>query len=232
MSQLDSIALPDGFAGVVRLFPLPNLVMFPHAVQPLHIFEPRYRQLLEDALAGDRLIAMALLQPGWEADYEGRPSIYPVMCVGKVVGHARLENGEYNILLQGVRRGALVREFPPEQAFRRAEVAVLDDVYPAGTASQRAGMQRELLHAFRQLAPHPPGVQEQIAELLGRQVSLGALTDVVAYALPLRLGLKQQLLAEWNVDVRASLLLHHVAALAAGGSGDGDAPFPPEFSPN
>ena len=64
---------PAEFSGIVRLFPIPNLVMFPHVMQPLHVFEPRYRDLLEDALANDRLIAMAVLEPGWESDYEGQP---------------------------------------------------------------------------------------------------------------------------------------------------------------
>ena len=68
---------PDEFAGTARLFPLPNLVLFPHVVQPLHIFEPRYRQLMADALADDRLIAMALLRPGWEEDYHRKPADPP-----------------------------------------------------------------------------------------------------------------------------------------------------------
>ena len=63
MSQ-DPLTL-ENFTGTVRLFPLPNLVLFPNVAQPLHVFEPRYRQLMADSLAADRLIAMALLQPGW-----------------------------------------------------------------------------------------------------------------------------------------------------------------------
>src|SRR5215212_9539920 len=93
--------LPLDFTGEVRLFPLPNLVMFPHVVQPLHIFEPRYCELLEDALATDNLIAMALLQPGWEQDYEGRPPIADIVCVGRVVSHARLPENRHNLLLLG-----------------------------------------------------------------------------------------------------------------------------------
>ena len=63
------------FMGTVRLFPLPNAVLFPQVMQPLHVFEPRYRQLAEDALAGDRFIAMALLAPGWQSDPAGCPAI-------------------------------------------------------------------------------------------------------------------------------------------------------------
>ncbi len=64
MASFDNLSFSfEDFAGKVRVFPLPNLVLFPHVMQPLHIFEPRYRELLEDALAGDRLITMALLDP-------------------------------------------------------------------------------------------------------------------------------------------------------------------------
>jgi Lon protease-like protein len=72
------------FGGTVRLFPLPNLVLYPQVVQGLHIFEPRYRQLTADAVAADGLMALALLRPGWEMDYEGRPAIHRVACLGKV----------------------------------------------------------------------------------------------------------------------------------------------------
>ena len=90
----------------MRLFPLPNLVLYPHVMQPLHIFEDRYREMLEDALAGDQLIAMAVLEPGWEDDYESRPPVAQYACLGKVVAHHRLKDGRYNVLLMGVQRGA------------------------------------------------------------------------------------------------------------------------------
>jgi uncharacterized protein len=73
------------FCGVARLFPLPNLVLYPHVMQPLHIFEERYREMLEDALAGDRLIAMAVLEPGYEHDYDSRPPIGEYACLGKPI---------------------------------------------------------------------------------------------------------------------------------------------------
>src|SRR5271169_6633272 len=98
----------EGFSGKVRLFPLPNLVLFPHVMQPLHIFERRYRDLLEDALAGDGLIAMAALAPGWEENYEGRPQLYPMACLGRITTHFRLADGTYNVLVLGLRRARLV----------------------------------------------------------------------------------------------------------------------------
>ena len=72
----DSLAFsPDDFSGFARLFPLPNLVMFPHVMQAMHIFEPRYRSLFEEAISDDKHIALGVLAPGWEVDYEGRPAL-------------------------------------------------------------------------------------------------------------------------------------------------------------
>jgi Lon protease-like protein len=225
--------LPEGFAGVVRLFPLPNLVLFPHVVQALHIFEPRYREMLEDALAGDQLISLALLQPGWEQEYEGRPAIFPVTCIGRVVAHARLEDGRYNILLHGLRRAAIVREFPPEHSFRLAEVAIMDDVYPSGGATRRTQIQRDLLRIFQRLVPDSPVAQEQFEQLLSQQLPLGVVTDVVAFSLPLELDFKRQLLSEWNVDTRAEQLLERLQKWNAPTHGDGTGQgFPPDFSEN
>src|SRR3954447_25834770 len=95
---------PENFSGKVRLFPLPNLVLFPHVLQPLHIFEPRYRQMTRDALAGDRLLGMALLRPGWEGDYQGRPAIEPVVCLCKITKDQALDDGCFNLLVRGLAR--------------------------------------------------------------------------------------------------------------------------------
>ena len=77
----------------IPLFPLPNVVLFPGVFLPLHIFEERYRALTRDALAGDRIIGMALLRPGFEGDYAGRPPIYPVGCAGVISHSDRLPDG-------------------------------------------------------------------------------------------------------------------------------------------
>src|SRR5690348_4408413 len=118
------------FAGTARLFPLPNLVLFPHVMQPLHVFEPRYRQMTADALAGDRLIALALLRPGWESDYDGKPAIYPVACLGRVVAEQRLDDGRYNILLRGLSRVRVREELPQDRLYRSARVDLLADADP------------------------------------------------------------------------------------------------------
>ena len=77
---------------------------------PLHIFEPRYREMVADALASDRLIGMALLRPGWEPDYEGRPPVYPIGCSGVITHVEQLPDGRYNIVLRGLERFRIVEE--------------------------------------------------------------------------------------------------------------------------
>src|SRR5258707_12444208 len=89
---------------LLPLFPLPNVVLFPNVFLPLHIFEPRYREMVADALAGDRLIGMVLLKPGWERNYEGRPPIYSTGCSGVIAHHERLGDGGYNIMRRGGER--------------------------------------------------------------------------------------------------------------------------------
>src|SRR5215207_7360049 len=108
------------FSGVARLFPLPDLVMFPHVMQPLHIFEQRYRELLNDALASDGPIAMSALASGWAADYEARPSLLPQVSLGKVATHQRLHDGRYNIMLLGSRRPSILAETPTTTSYRQA----------------------------------------------------------------------------------------------------------------
>ena len=116
------------FANVTRLFPLPNLVMFPHVVLPLHIFEPRYRQMTEDALAGDRLITMVQITPPAKGEHWTEPvPLEPVGCLGKIIQHERLANGRFNLLLLGRKRVRLLREIATEKLYRIAEVDILED---------------------------------------------------------------------------------------------------------
>jgi Lon protease-like protein len=236
MSQLgeDDLAfVPEQFSGWARLFPLPNLVLFPHVIQPLHVFEPRYVDLLRDALAGDRLIAMALLASGWEDDYEGRPPVAPIACLGRVITWQAQAGARYNVLLVGLRRVRLVRELPSERPFRAAQVEVLEDQYMTADSAHRPALHRELVTAFESMLPCIRDCEELFKQISISSMSLGTLTDVIGYALDLDLPTKQLLLAEPNVDRRATLLLSHLArasqdnlqpSLAAG--------FPPSFSIN
>jgi ATP-dependent Lon protease len=234
MSTFDAFPeMPAEFDGLVRLFPLPNLVLFPHVMQPLHIFEPRYRDLLEGALAGDRLITMALLVPGWENDYEGRPPLYPTACLGRVSTHYQLDDGAYNLLLLGVRRVKLIEELPPARSYREARVELCDDDLPTTQATSRAGLRKRLRQAFMQVVPMLPEAQEQLDQLLGADIPLGVLTDLISYMLDLDVADKYALLAELNVVRRAEMLLEHLASAACEESVTrAGIRFPPDFSAN
>jgi len=110
----------------VGVFPLPHVVLFPEVSLPLHIFEPRYRALLRDALAGDGRIAMAVLKPGYEEDYEGCPDVYPTACVGRIVEHEALPDGRSDLILRGE---AVVRieRFVSDAPYRSANVRPLSE---------------------------------------------------------------------------------------------------------
>ncbi len=220
------------FSGVARIFPLPDLVLYPHVMQPLHIFEERYREMLEDALAGDQLIAMAVLNPGWEDDYESRPPVAEFACLGKIVAHHRLEDGRYNVLLMGVQRVRIVKELEPLRSFRKARVELIEDCYDFDTLTERKQLQERLLDAFRKHLPCACQLPEQLESMLSNQLPLGLLTDLAAYALPLEAEVKQQLLAECSVRRRAEILLNEVQNLAASRSAPLTRSFPPSFSEN
>jgi uncharacterized protein len=220
------------FSGVARLFPLPNLVLYPHVMQPLHVFEERYREMVVDALAGDQLIAMAVLEPGYEDDYDGRPPVATYACLGKIVAHHKLHDGRYNLLLLGVQRVRIAHELDPLRSFRQANVELLDDFYDFASPADRKRTQEQLLAAFRQHLPTTCELPEQLQEMLSGQLPLGLLTDLAAYALPLDLTVKQELLAECRVRARAEILLSQVQKLASAAKKKFTRPFPPPFSNN
>ena len=103
--------LPKDFDNEVRLFPLPELVLFPGVMQGLHIFEPRYREMMEDAIQSDSLITMASLKP--EAAHKfslDEPPIFETVCIGKIVTHSQTNDGRYNLLLVGAKRARIIRQ--------------------------------------------------------------------------------------------------------------------------
>jgi Lon protease-like protein len=109
---------------LLPIFPLPNVVLFPNVFQPLHIFEPRYREMVSDALDTDRMIGMVLLRPGWEGHYDGKPPVYPIGCSGVITHTERLADGRFNIVLRGVERFRILQE-DHDRSYRRALVEPL-----------------------------------------------------------------------------------------------------------
>jgi hypothetical protein len=111
----------------IPIFPLPNAVFFPKTLLPLHVFEPRYRAMVEDALQGQNRIGVVLLKEGWEQDYFGNPSVYDIACAGDIQNSERLSDGKFNILLYGMSRIKIL-DFIQKKPYRIAEVEYLRDL--------------------------------------------------------------------------------------------------------
>ncbi len=137
----------------IPLFPLPNAVLFPNVFLPLHIFEPRYREMVADALEGDRIIGMVLLRPGWEANYDGRPPIYPVGCAGLITFAEQLKDDRYNIVLRGLEKFRVVDE-DDSRSYRMASVESITD---AVTTGDREAMRVARRRLESLLVPQPEG---------------------------------------------------------------------------
>jgi len=112
------------------LFPLAQVALLPHAVLPLHVYEPRYRQMIEHVLDGPGQIAMAVLDhDAWPTDPTGAPPLKPAVCIGQIVQHERLADGRYNVLLQGVCRARIDQEEPAgsTRLYRRAVLRPIEN---------------------------------------------------------------------------------------------------------
>ena len=131
----------------VRLFPIPGLVMFPHVMQPLHVFEHRYRALLSDALDDDQLIALPVLS-NCDREATSLPPLEPVACLTKIVSHQKLAYGCSNLLVIGVARIRLITELPAWEPYRRAEITALHEQQPTDDM-RRHQMSDLLLTAFK-----------------------------------------------------------------------------------
>jgi Lon protease-like protein len=184
----------------VPLFPLPAAILFPRSQLPLHIFEPRYREMVRDAIDGAGRIAM--IQPH-RLDDDNQAPLYAVGCLGELVGVEELEDGRFNIVLLGSNRFRLVREAEVDAAYRCADVdieAFDDDEPPPLAMIQRAEVEREA---------------RKLGDALGLAVDWAAVTrlddemlvNAIAQVAPFDVGAKQALLESRSLDERTDLLV-------------------------
>ena len=166
----------EAVLGRLPLFPLPSAVLFPGVVMPLHFFEPRYRALADYCVNGPRMMALGTLVPGYEADYEGRPPIYPIVTVGVVAAERRLPDGRWDIALRGLSRVELVEEVASNEPFRIIRARKVREIE---RNDDRLGAER-LRSAVVQVANQLPALWPQLSPLLVAARSPGALADVVA----------------------------------------------------
>jgi Lon protease-like protein len=197
----------------VPLFPLQGAILFPRSQLPLHIFEPRYRDMVRDAVDGAGQIAMIQPQRG---DEDNKAPLYEVGCVGEIVGLEELEDGRFNIVLLGSHRFRLVREIESDALYRSAEVdieAFEDDEPPALSLGQRAEVEQEA---------------RRLGDAMGLVVDWAAvsrlddemLVNAIAQVAPFDVGAKQALLEQEGLADRADLLVQlmqfHRAAVTGG----------------
>jgi Lon protease-like protein len=196
----------------VPLFPLPNAQLFPQALLPLHVFEPRYRDLVRDAMAGDRMLGVAMLLPGYEEHYQARPPVREVCGVGRIIAHEELPDGRSNILLRGEYRGMIVGELPAIHAYRVARVDTIPDEVPA---SGLAESQDTLLTLSDQLSLRLPSGGDTLRTLARSVTGPGALADVLAAALLTDSDVRQRVLETRDVVARARDVADQVGLLLA-----------------
>jgi Lon protease-like protein len=186
---------------LLPIFPLPNVVLFPNVFLPLHIFEPRYREMIADALASDRLIGVVLLRPGWERDYEGRPPVYPIGCSGVITHVERLPDGRYNIVLRGIERVRIVTE-DRERSYRRAAVESIRECDLG--ADDRAAVRRQRSKLEALVAP---AVENGAEPKIPSAMSDEDLVNALAQYLDLEPLEKQALLERHSLRSRAESLV-------------------------
>ena len=165
----------------IPLFPLPNVVLFPNVFLPLHIFEPRYRTMIADALEGDRIIGMVLLRPGYEAVYEGRPPVYEIGCAGVITHSQPLADGRYDIVLRGMEKFRIANE-DASRPYRIGQVDPLSEAIPPSDVQplrhQRQRLEAVLAAAIERVRAEPkfpPSVpDEDLVNALAQYLELDA----------------------------------------------------------
>jgi Lon protease-like protein len=195
----------------LSIFPLPNVTLFPGALLPLHVFEPRYRELLRDTLSRRSVMAIARLKPGFEQDYEGRPPVFEVCGVGAVESCSEREDGRFDIALRGVARARILEELPPLRAFRQVRAQRLRE--PAADAALVAAWQLKLGSLWERLAPHLPQQVRDLSALTRGADGPSAYSDRLAAAMIADPDASQQLLAEADPAERLRLLTSRVQEL-------------------
>jgi len=221
MSDENSIRI--NFGNPLPVFPLDSVTLLPQQVLPLHVFEPRYRQMVERALDGAGQIAMAIFRDrSWKQQYHGKPPLKPAVCVGQIVQHEKLPDGRYNILLQGVCRARIVEELPAdgERLYRAAMLEPLDVSQQEafeGAEDMRLAPMREQLEEMLSEGPltRLSASSAVLQYLRSDEVPTAALLELVAFALVSDNAKRYTLLAEGDVDARAEIIFGELEVLGA-----------------
>ncbi|MBS0198712.1 MAG: LON peptidase substrate-binding domain-containing protein [Planctomycetes bacterium] len=211
-------AIQVNFGKPMPVFPLDAPVLLPQQVLPLHIFEPRYRQMVEHSLDASGQIAMAMFAgSGWKTQYHGRPRLRPAVCVGQIVQHDRLPDGRYNILLQGVCRARIVKELPASED-RLYRMAMFEPIGLEQADNADLGKVRQEISQLLAAGPLSRMLAaEPVLEWVNNDdIPSPALLELVSFAMINDASLRYRLLAEADISTRAGLILgelHHLQRL-------------------
>lgn len=188
------------------LFPLPNVVLFPDTILPLHIFESRYRLMVEAALQSHKKIGMVLLKKGWEDKYYGNPEIFEVGCMGQIVDQERMPDGRYNILLKGLSRFSVAQIVQP-QPYRQARIALLPDQIVGVSEQETEKTKKKLIEAATAMPEYFVYNKMRLNRVpVDMAAPLPTVIDTLSYYLALDPYEKQPILEEVHVARRAALL--------------------------
>jgi Lon protease-like protein len=198
------------------LFPLSNVVLFPRVQTPLHVFEPRYRQMTEHALAGDRRIGMATVRPEHAAAMSGDPPLFEVGCEGTIVDAERLADGRFHLLLLGTQRFRILREAPrePGQLYRVAEIERLEETFDASARERVIALRHRAIELAAELAGQPPSGVQLTPEAF-RDVDDVTFVGALSNALALAPAEKQGLLEAASIPERYERLVSILGFQAA-----------------
>jgi Lon protease-like protein len=202
---------PDALSALA-IFPLPNAVLLPGGLLPLHVFEPRYRELTRDCLDGSRLMGVARLRSGYEASYHGRPAVHGHLGVGRIIASEELPDGRYHILLRGIARVRIDEELPATKAYREVRARLLTDDSsrrPAALASCHG----QLVALCDRLAMTLDKGGDQLRELVRSQATPGACADLVTAALVTDADTRQLLLETLDPADRLERAIDHIGRL-------------------
>lgn len=208
----DETAIQVNFGRPLPVFPLDQVTLLPQQVLPLHIFEPRYRQMVTDALDGAGQIAMAVFEGrDWKQQYHGRPPIRPAVCIGHIAQHEKLADGRYNIILRGVCRARVVKELAPRDA-RLYREAMLEPIGLEQDETPELRLFRTRLE--NDLDGGPLGRLADSATLLeyvrDEEIPTAALLELISFTLVKDREKRYRLLEEGDIDVRVELVTREI----------------------
>ncbi|MEM1183631.1 MAG: LON peptidase substrate-binding domain-containing protein [Planctomycetota bacterium] len=206
----DEVSIRVNFSRAMPVFPLDSVVLLPQQVMPLHVFEPRYRQMVGAALDSVGQIAMGTFEgQSWKQEYHGSPPLRPAVCVGQIVQHEKLPDGRYNILLQGVCRAKVVDEVPPdgERLFREAVLEPVGVDEGADTTPGAETLRQWIDDALGEGPLSRLIVSDQVRKYVENdEVPTPALLELVAFAMLNDPAVRYRLLEEGALERRCELI--------------------------